>query len=64
MNGFNLGADFTLVKTVTAVTLPCMTGGSDTCRAQSSTKFLLLLVYARGLCCEIGVCTDSLMLYC
>lgn len=79
MNGSNLGADFTLVKTAPTVTLPCMTDDSDTCRAQFSTKFLLLLAttvlagalhlphqQARpGLCYKkLGYVTNSLMLYC
>ncbi len=44
VNGFNLGADFTLVKAAPAATLPRMTADSDTGQTQSSTKFLLLLV--------------------
>ncbi len=43
-NGFNVGVDFTLVKTTPTVTLPRMTADSDIGQTQSPTKFLLLLV--------------------
>ena len=44
MNAFRLEAGFTLVKAAPAVILPRMTAGSGTGQAQTSAKYLLLLV--------------------
>ena len=44
MNAFRLGTGFTLVKSAPAVILPRMTEDSGTGQAQSSARYLLLLV--------------------